>query len=580
VCTAYAGLSIFFCWPLFAQPRATGILDWDIQLLYSASVLKNVVEYGQLPFWNPWYCGGNVLWQNPQVALLSPVYLFALVVPLALAVKLNVALHYFVGFLGMHRLLNEMFELDSFPLIMFFGSIFVLSGALAMHVAVGHVNFLPAFYLPLILFHFLRSLIDRTVRDVIWAAALLALTIYNGGLHIVPMALVAIGSIAAWTAVAWRGARPLILALTLCATGFAYAAPKLLPVALFVTSDQFLDGRPPTGRADRMTEEMLLRAFLDPYQTRGTSAGWLEYGNFIGLPAALLIFASIIWSSMTPGLPRAWLGRTLALSSVLLLAITAGDFARFAPASLLHRLPFFSSFRLPSRYSIAFVLMAVATTAWTCRLAMPDAARVSRGFVAVLCTMATLYLATINRGHFEGVFQGAPVEDVIHPFAHGPAPIADAEVNSFGPGSPMFRALAGGRSAFNCYEVMLVQRSAMPDRPLVYAVGDARLFDTVFSPNRIDFAVAAGVTPSRVLLNTNFASGWTSTAGVVTRDAKGGPKVDLAAGRTGRFSFRFVPPGLVVGVGLLFAALIGTTFVWRNAKATSKPTLVHRAEPQ
>ncbi len=45
------------------------------------------MEYGQLPFWNPWYCGGNVLGQNPQVALLSPVCPLSTVVSLALAMN-------------------------------------------------------------------------------------------------------------------------------------------------------------------------------------------------------------------------------------------------------------------------------------------------------------------------------------------------------------------------------------------------------------------------------------------------------------------------------------------------------------
>ena len=70
----YALLSVAFCAPLFAHPTGVGTLDWDQHLFYYAQVIKNVVEYAQPPFWSPWYCGGNVMWQNPQTALLSPVY--------------------------------------------------------------------------------------------------------------------------------------------------------------------------------------------------------------------------------------------------------------------------------------------------------------------------------------------------------------------------------------------------------------------------------------------------------------------------------------------------------------------------
>src|SRR5687768_13747541 len=58
--TLYALLALFFCWPLFEQPLGLGANDWDQHLFYYGAVLKNIVEYGQAPFWNPWYCGGNV----------------------------------------------------------------------------------------------------------------------------------------------------------------------------------------------------------------------------------------------------------------------------------------------------------------------------------------------------------------------------------------------------------------------------------------------------------------------------------------------------------------------------------------
>jgi hypothetical protein len=98
---AYAVLSTAFCWPLFAQPYAGGTGDWDQHSYYYASFLRSALA-GQWPFWNPWSCGGNVLWQNPQVSVISPVYLLAQVVPLALAMKINVLGHYLAGCAGMH----------------------------------------------------------------------------------------------------------------------------------------------------------------------------------------------------------------------------------------------------------------------------------------------------------------------------------------------------------------------------------------------------------------------------------------------------------------------------------------------
>ena len=140
----YGALSILFCQPLFAHPTGLGIFDWDQHLFYYAEVLKNVIEYGQPPFWSPWYCGGNVLWQNPQIALLSPAYLLTLFVPLALAMKINIVLHYWVAFVGMHFLLTRVIGLSFLPGVAYLASVFTLAGGHALfpqpvhHVQAAH----------------------------------------------------------------------------------------------------------------------------------------------------------------------------------------------------------------------------------------------------------------------------------------------------------------------------------------------------------------------------------------------------------------------------------------------------------
>ena len=49
----YGVLSVVFCAPLFEHPQGLGTNDWDQHLFYYGVVLKNIVEYGQMPFWNP-----------------------------------------------------------------------------------------------------------------------------------------------------------------------------------------------------------------------------------------------------------------------------------------------------------------------------------------------------------------------------------------------------------------------------------------------------------------------------------------------------------------------------------------------
>ena len=94
---ALAALSCWFCAPLLANISNLGAKDWDQHLFYYASFVKSLRQYGQVPLWNPWYCGGSVLFQNPQIPLISPAYILSVLVPLPVAMKLNIVLHYFIA---------------------------------------------------------------------------------------------------------------------------------------------------------------------------------------------------------------------------------------------------------------------------------------------------------------------------------------------------------------------------------------------------------------------------------------------------------------------------------------------------
>lgn len=574
VCALYFILALVFCTPLFAQPHALGISDWDQHLFYHGAVIQSVIGYVRPPFWNPWYCGGNVLWQNPQVALLSPVYLLASVMSLALAMKVSILIHYWIGFIGMHLLLKRIIGLTHLPLIVYLASVFTLSGSLALHLNAGHSVFLPAFYLPLLLFFFLRSLRTGSTGDALLAGAILALTIYNGGLHIVPMAFVLVGAVGAFAALLGRRWRPLVLTALLGISGLAYAAPKFLPVVMFVTGKEFWDARTTTAHPDMMTPGMLLRAYVDPYQTRSLRAdpvqrhGWFEYGNYIGSLAVITAISSGIWIFAARGLQDRSFGLCLALTGILVLTLSAGEFSRFAPASLATHLPLFASFRIPSRYTVAVALVAPMTVGWVLKsLAIDTTSGALRLLIGILCTVATAQLMAASRAQFNGVFPVAPLEHAFGLFG-GPSTIQiDQTASAYGPNSPMLRALVDGRSFYHCYESLQLRHTSDTEHALVFSDGKARILETRFSPNRIQFSVANGPEASRVALNQNFASGWSSTAGPVTPDpVTGMPSVVLSAGQTGRFSFGFTPPGLLAGL-IVFAAATIASAIWSRPRA-------------
>jgi len=574
----YALISVAFCAPLFAHPTGVGTLDWDQHQFYYAQVIKNVVEYAQPPFWSPWYCGGNVMWQNPQTALLSPVYPLTAIAGLPFAMKVNIVLHYFVGFVGMHLLLTRVLGVSFVPLVIYLASVFTLAGGHAMHVAVGHTVFLPAFYLPLILYFLIRAVQTQTVPPALWAGAGFALMIYNGGTHILWMTVPAIAIVVAALALAMKSWRPIVVALVIGVSGAAYAAPKLLPVVRFVGSDRFWDARDPTARPDRMTLSMMLSAYTDPAQNIGSKYptpeqqhDWLEYGDYVGTLGAVLIAAGILWFLRFPGGPEPqfrMFGTPFAITALVFLVLSAGEFNRFAPASLLHHVPFFSSFRIPSRYTVIVSLFGSLTAAMLVRAALDKIAwtTITRVVVSVVCAIATLQLLIVNRAHFRDKFSSPPLEAGFRVMGGTGNLVRDIFVNPYLANAPMLHALMNDQVVMWCYEVLQLKRGADDVRPLVWTDGPAKISDVAFTPNKVQFSAIGGPERTRVFLNQNYAEGWRSSAGPVRLDPQAGGRmyVELAPGQTGRFAFSFVPPGLWAGIATLALALAASVLAWHR----------------
>ena len=255
------------------------------------------------------------------------------------------------------------------------------------------------------------------------------------------------------------------------------------------------------------------------------------------------------------------------MTTLLTLALTAGEFSVWAPGAIAAYVPPFSNFRIPSRYTIAALLCAVVTLGWAIKTLDLEGALLPRARIvaSILCVLAAGDLALRNSQQLRGVFSQDPIDAHFRWLEGSDVLVTDAHSDPYQAGSPMYRALMKGESFYHCYEVMQVVHTADLEHALVSSDGQSKIFNTTFSPNRIDFTVAGGREPSRVRLNQNFAAGWHSDAGVVEPDPETGqPSVVMSPGETGKFSFRFVPAGLLLGCGLELVAIAASAYGWRR----------------
>jgi hypothetical protein len=246
----------------------------------------------------------------------------------------------------------------------------------------------------------------------------------------------------------------------------------------------------------------------------------------------------------------------------VLFGLMMGESGRFAPYVLMSQLPMLGQFRLPSRYTLVFVLFAAGLLGWVMREAAgrEGASDGLRRLAAALLLLGTASLAYQNRVHLAGAFPLPPLGAGASLFARSGPPAIDATTNGITGDSPMLRAMMENRAVLSCYEPLRLPGNVDPNLPLVAGSGATRVSEVAFTPNRVGFGVIAGAEPGRVVLNAKFIEGWRTSVGTLELDpASGLAHVVVPPWTASRVELRFVPPGLAAGfalfgVGLLLAA--------------------------
>ncbi len=574
----YSLMAIWFCLPLLQSGDTGGWIDWDVHFVFTAAVFRNLYEYGAMPFWNPWYCGGNGLWANPQVPLLSPAYLLAPLFGFPMAMKLNITLHYLLALIGVDLLVSRYFHVKSWASRFFLTTTFTFSGAYALHIAAGHTNFLPVMYTPLVMLFFLRAFESPGLRNIILSAISASLMIANGGFHIFVMTGLGLGIFSLVHFLLNRRIRALFVLAVFGVVSVSLASPKLIPSVLFFLDPRVVDNRNPTITMENIPIDMLWRIFSESHRDwsqqlpESMKEAWWEYGNYLGLGSALflsagmlfVIFLSLKRSPRKLAQPLAFL-----LTAVFFLLMTKGNFGEWSPYFLMHKLPVFSSLRVPSRNIMIFTLFAMMLSAWV--LARVDRlflrARFGRAAWSGMLIAVSLVPWWTNRHNFDQVFRfpllGEPVRFLGKPsWPH--------EAFKTSSDAPMYTAMINNEFVLNCYEPLRVKQSYRTGGPIVYPIPAAPKFLVDYRPDQITARLHA-TQPTRVYLNQNVCDGWTSNHGPLLKDPDNGMYfVSVPAGTEDEVKFTYQPKGFFLGLCLFFVGIFGCFWAMLVEKPVQK----------
>jgi hypothetical protein len=551
-------LSIFAWGPMLALYPHTQWGDGSFFQKMVEAARASVVYYHELPLWNPYECGGVPLWDNPQAPISTPLLWVMLLVPTARAIEIWYIAHTAVGFMCMWIFARRELRLGSTATFLA-SAVWTFAGVHWHHLTGGSLTWVPFFYAPLMLFLWRHAERDR--RLAVALGALIALTIYEGGVYPLAFAVVFLG--AETLTRAWpprRIPRIALLGLIVLAVAITLGAARFLPVADQIRSHtRGLGSESDYLRWDTLKDVFLRRDHDRP--VAGQSYVWTEYSDYLG--PFILAFALV-------GMALAGAGRLWMVALALLaFGITLGHFAAYAPWSIMKHFFPFKEMRVPSRF-LSWLTVFLAGFAGIGFEKLSAAARrfaLSAGFSDAL-RVALTGIAFIGIGDMISV----QIDWCERFFHESPSQTVERSARFYYGGSDLTQFIdqpKQNRGRLDCWEEWGFSAGAplwQGDVPQARAQDDAAVVETV-NRTQNTFTVDVNVKrPARILLNTGYDKGWRSDVGTPGEQNKQ-LIVDLPPGRH-RVHVKYWPKTLVAGFLLTALGMVGSVLFlkWESSR--------------
>jgi hypothetical protein len=544
-------ISLAASWAALGQ--AGGMNDFrdsHVTHSYEEMAVRTVLDYGEVPLWAPWTCGGLYAMGGPQTRFASPTFVLSLAFGSRRAEPLVLFLFLVLGMEGFFRYarLKAGTALGAFVAAPFFA----LNGFYAVSWGLGWLNFFGFELVPWCLLG-TRLLFRRRLAGIAILAGSFALMLGFGGTYPVPLtalfvSLEAVGGLWAqrtWSHRAelagWLGAAALFILGT--------SAFRLWPIIDTLQSALRVMAGQPSHSPETVATQLLM------HTSRGGEAGVF----YLAPPILLLVAASFFSRRALVPWVAAFLSAWLA----------TGYFFRLSLFEGLRALPLFSTLRYPERFSIyvSFFLSVLGAIGFGVVWRRARRSRVAAWAAVVMCGAAivgTGMAVTSFDVSSQRVSVLSEPERVDQPFAQ-------ARGNRWSQG--YFLAL--NRGSISCGEAYPVPMSPLLRGDLKQeeyledpSAGEVRQLS--WSPNRLELEVRA-TRPVHLLVNQNWHPGWKSSVGeVVSREGLLG--VSLPAGEH-RVSLRFLPRSTFGGalVSVLAWGSLGFVGWWARKRGRLSP---------
>jgi hypothetical protein len=545
----FALLATVLVWSsLHDAARLNEFRDAQVLQLYEHSAVDTIHRFGQLPFWNPYYCGGLDAVGAPQSRFTSPTLLLSLALGPERAEIVVVFLFAIVGMEGVYRWLRlRVFEPGAALLV---APVFALSGHFSVAYFRGWTNFFSFELVPWILLGVTLAARGR-VAGIALCSIAFAVMLGFGGTFAAP--LVAVAAVIEGTRALIEQPRPSrwrSLAMLATAASFmvTVALVRLWPIGETLAAAPRIMAGPPGHQP-----KAILAAIIGEL---------IPKDGDIDLRGSFFIGASFLAVAALGGSERRALRAIFIV--VVFVWLSAGYARKPALFALLRELPVFSALRYPER----FLWMAVL---FVCEPAAHALARVpllgegKKWRIGVWLVLGGAIAWTVY-GQIRA-FERVAAARVL-------GTVTETRTADFHQGrgnrwlATHYQALGIGSLA--CWETHPVAMSPLlrADLPaeeyLSTSTRDAGTVKRIsWSPNKIVVHTAL-TRHARLLVNQNWNPGWHASTGTVLSN-DGLLAIDLPAGEQD-VTLQFRPWSTIAGAGVTLLSLVMLGVLARRAR--------------
>ena len=520
-------VAAWFVWPHVKDPYGVGLAhDAAYFAHHMDTAWRSWTQYGELPVWNPWFCGGIPQIGNLQDSALSPSMLLLALFGPGPGHTLVTVLYFALGLEGAWLYARKWGATRVAAYVA--AAVFALSGRFSMLFVDGQPAFIGFQLAPWVLLGFELGMTRP------WAAVggglAMALVFLEGGAVATPMLAVLLvwlvmlhvmGRMLWWPTVGWQWRtawHPLRSLAIMGAVAMLVSAPRLIPVAESIV-------RYPREwqSAVAYSGQELAHMLFDPMPDGGYDGAGTSY-------VGTLVLAVAVWGLLR----RPAKGMPLGLFFAVTFLLAMGHQGNWAPWTLTTKLPVLHNLRCPFRltfFSALFLgtLGAVGLGAlerdvrdaigWLIQRMTPlreiPRKAIARTCAAVLAVVAMAYVAQqparFNRARI--------VAERLKPM---PRPAAQDFKQAIGNRWEAHIWPGLGRGSIACFEeqpfpTTPALRGDLAQEEYLADPTTGTVTRTHWSPHRITLNVQL-TKPGKLKVNQNWHRGWHSDVGEVLSD--------------------------------------------------------------